>query len=152
MLTVTVTGQAEMRRVADRMRRADRDLDRDLTSGIRKAVKPLGAAIKKAVPVYTPSGYTPVLAGSIQTTTSVRRVRAAGVSIKVFAPGKVKNRDVKAIAEGRLKHPLFGDRKRWYTTTVKAGLGKDQLHEMRDPILHEMKLVVDAHLERIANA
>ena len=77
-----------MRRVADRMRGPTANMDRDLTSGIRKAVKPLGPAIKKAVPVYTPSGYSPVLAETIQTTTSVRRVRNAGVSVKVFALGR----------------------------------------------------------------
>src|SRR5262245_46416102 len=110
-----------MRRVADRMRRADRDLDRDLTAGIRRAVRPLGGEIKRAVPVYMPSGYAPVLAGSLQTTVSVRRVRSAGVSVKVYALGKVKHREVTALNWGTLSHPLWGDRKRWYRQRVKSG-------------------------------
>lgn len=139
-----------MRRVADRMRRADRNLDRDLTNGIRRAVKPLGAAIKKAVPVYTPSGYSPVLEESIQTTTSVRRVRNAGVSVKVYALGRTKHRDVAAVSRGVLAHKTWGHLP-WHRQKIKAGLGTDQLKKMRGPVLAEMKQVVDEHVERIAH-
>lgn len=151
MLQVTVTGQAEMRRVADRMRRADRQLDRDLTAGIRRAVRPLGGEIKRAVPVYMPSGYAPVLAGSIRATTSVRRVRNAGVSVKVYALGKVEHRDVASLDRGVLAHPLWGNRKHWYRQRVKSGVVTDQFQRMRDPILDEMERVVESHVERIAH-
>lgn len=151
MIEVTVTGQAEMRRVADRMRRAERDLDKDLTAGIRRAVRPLGGEIKRAVPVYMPSGYAPVLAGSLQTTTSVRRVRNAGVSVKVYALGKVVHREVAALDRGTLSHPLWGNRSRWYRQRIKAGFASDQFQKMRDPILQEMERVVASHVERIAH-
>lgn len=150
MIEVTVTGQAEMRRVANRMRRADRELDRDLTSGIRRAVAPLGPAIKQAVPAYTPSGYSPVLAGSLQTTTSVRRVRSAGVSVKVYALGQKKHRDVASLNQGVLAHKTWG-KLPWHRQRIRAGFVTDQFQKMRDPIVAEMRRVVVVHLERIAH-
>ena len=148
MIEIMVNGQRQMRVVADRMRRAERELDRDLTNGIRRAVRPLGPAIKRAIPVYMPSGYSPVLAGSLETTTSVRRVRNAGVSVKVYAVGKVKHRDVAALDRGVLAHKTWG-RLPWHRQRIKSGFATEQFQKMRDPILAEMKKVVDDHLERI---
>ena len=140
-----------MRRVADRMRAAERQLDRDLTSGIRRAVRPLGGEIKKAVPAYLPSGYAPIMAAAVTSTPSVRRTRNAGVSVRVFARGREKLRYVRAINAGALRHPVFGHFKVWRVTSVKAGFVTEPFQRMRGPILDEMERVVTAHVERIAH-
>lgn len=151
MLEVEVSGQAEMRRVAARMRHADRNLDRDLVNGIRRAIRPLGPAIKAAVPVYLPSGYAPVMAASLRANPSIRRTRGPGVSVKVYAVGKVENRAVRAINAGALRHPVFGRRRDpWVTQKVRSGFVTDPFQRMRGPVLAEMERVVHATVERIA--
>jgi hypothetical protein len=148
LLEVTVTGQEEMRRTAARMRSADATFDRNLVNGIRRAVAPLGSAIKAGVPTYMPSGYAPVLGPALSTTTSVRQVRGPGVSVRVSAKGRTRKRDVRSLDLGILAHKLFGHPP-WFRQRIRAGFVTDKFRAMRGPIVAETRRVIEDILERI---
>jgi len=149
LIELTVTGGAEIKRTAARMRAEDRNFDKNLVQGIRRAVTPLGSAIKAGVPTYMPSGYAPVLGPALSTTTSVRQVRSPGVSIRVSAQGKVDKRDVRSLNLGILAHKLFGHPP-WFRQRIRAGFVSDKFRALRGPIVSEVHRVVARALERIA--
>lgn len=150
MIELEVTGQAEIRRVAARMRAEDAAFDKNLVAGIRRAVAPLGTAIKAGVPNYMPSGYAPVLGAALSTTTSVRQVRGPGVSVRVSAKGRSRPRHVRALDAGLLRHKLFGNPNFWYSQRIRAGFVTDKFKAMRDPVVASMRQVIENVVERIA--
>lgn len=148
MIEVQIQGAAEIKRTAARMRAADATFDREVGKAIRKGVAPLGAAIKAGVPTYMPSGYAPVLGGSLTTTTSVRQVRGPGVSVRVSAKGRSRKRDVRSLNLGVLAHKTFGHLP-WRRQRIKAGFVTDKFREMRGPIVSEVRRAIEDILERI---
>lgn len=141
---VTVLGEEQLRRLAAKLREADRDFDRELVNGIRRAVSPIGRAIKAGIPSYMPSGYAPILAASARVSVSVRRTRLPGVRVVVKAMGNPRERDVASLDVGALRHPLFGNRHHWYLQKVRAGFATDEFNRQRGPAVEQMRRVVEA--------
>jgi hypothetical protein len=151
LIEIEIQGGAEIKRTAARMRAADRGFDREVVGAIRRGVAPLGRAIKAGVPAYMPSGYAPVLGGSLTTTTSVRQVRGPGVSVRVSAKGRSRKRDVRSLNLGVLAHKTFGHLP-WSRQHIRAGFVTDKFRALRGPIVTEVRRAVQDILERITRA
>jgi hypothetical protein len=140
-----VTGAAELRYVArlvEQQRVAE--LKKELSKAQRQAFSPLQPAIKTSAAATLPSGYAPVMARAVKV--SVRR-RGLTTTAEVYARGRRSDRDVPTVDAGRLRHPLFGNRKSWHTTRVRSGFVDRPVKELGERIATES---LDA-LERIGN-
>lgn len=137
-------GPAELRRAAADLRRAHRtDITRRTVAAIERALTPVAAAIRAEVPVKMPSGYAPVLSASLHVDKSVRTTRNPTVSLRVWAMGKVVERDVEALDDGRLRHPVYGNRDVWRTTSRPPGLVSQPWSEAEDDIVRAVDDALD---------
>ena len=122
MIGVGITGAAECRYVAGKLRKAAaRDLTRELRRGLREAAAPLQPEIKSEAAATLPSGYGSVMAKAVKVTTRVRFGGSPQLTIRVYARGRKEERDVRAVNAGTLRHPLYGNRRHWYATRVRPG-------------------------------
>ena len=58
-----------------------------------------------------------------------------------------KGMDLQRLDDGRLRHPLFGDRGHWYSQPVKPGWWSDSLRKAADQKVHREIL---SALDRVA--
>lgn len=111
---------AELEALAFRLRRAgDGELVREVTRAMRDAVEPVQAEIRAGLDPHLPKRYAAELDADVRLGTNVRtNDRDPGVSI-TGAP-LAKTRKLRYLDEGRLTHPLFGDREHWYTQELPS--------------------------------
>ena len=110
---------AEFRALAQRLKDAgERGLRRELTNAIREAVKPLKEDILDPAHLdpHMPDHYVPALLRDLKVTTFSRAGLDAGVSVRAEARTPRGNyRQVVQLEEGRIRHPVFGNRENWKT-------------------------------------
>ena len=123
----------------------ERGLARELRKALNDAAAPITREIKDPAHLerYMPDRYAAVLAADIKLSTTQRgSIRNPGVRLE--ASGKAKKRKVIKVNAGKLIHPLFGDRERWFTQFdgMKAGFFDDPCNrsgpQVRDKILTAM--------------
>jgi hypothetical protein len=128
------------------------ELRRELYKAIDEAAAPVAAEIKSGphLAAYMPNRYAAVFGADLRVTTHKRTGTDPGVTILGRAPTsgrggrKIRQRDA-----GTLTHPLFGNRKRWFTQTAGMRPGfftrpaEDAAPQVREKIL--------AAMERVAN-
>lgn len=137
MLTAGGISGAEMRHVAGNLRKAAaRDLNKELRGAQRKAAKPLQAEIKTEAAASLPKrgGYAAVMSKAVKVSPTQR---GATLRLRVHARGKVEPRDVRAVNDGILRHPHYGDRLRWFVTRVRPGFVDRPADELVDRVLAE---------------
>ncbi|MGE5830148.1 MAG: hypothetical protein ACM30G_17570 [Micromonosporaceae bacterium] len=125
MAGLLLTGGTEMRYVATLLRRAALgDLERERRKAQRVAVKPLEQAIKVEAKATLPKagGYAALMGRAVKVTVRTGGPGATVLQARVHARGKVELRDVRAVNNGNLRHPVFGRRgSPWKVTTVRPG-------------------------------
>ncbi len=105
---------AELEALAFRLRRAgDTELLREVTRAMRDAVDPVQDKIRADLKPRLPDRYAAELDADLRIGTNVRtNERDPGVAVTGQALGKTRKlRDLDA---GRIHHPLFGDREKWF--------------------------------------
>ena len=78
------------------------------------------------------------------------REKSAGVRIRMSKKGH----DLAALNRGRLRHPLFGNRKFWYQQSIAEGFFTKPIEEDGDALKARIAEAIDAYvkeLERKAN-
>lgn len=144
MIRGGTTGAAELRYVARLVEKIRvRDLKLELSRAQRQAFAPLLPAIK-AEAATLPSGYAPTMARTVRL--SVRR-RGLTTTAEVYARGRRKERDVRSVDAGELRHPLYGNRDHWFVTRVRSGFVDRPVKNLGERIATES---LDA-LERVGN-
>lgn len=108
---------------------AGKDLKKELRKGLNKAVKPLGVKTKQGIGRYLPSGYAPTLKRAFRASTSIRLTGNPSVTIKGRAKGRRKQREIRAMDKGVLRHPVFGNRQVWVAQKVRPGFWSDPMRE-----------------------
>ena len=158
---VGITGGAELRYVAGRLRKAAaRDLSRELRAAQRSAVRPLQGEIRASAAAMLPKrgGYAAIMARGIRVSTSVG-LRAGTLRARVYAVGKKEHRDVLAVNAGRLRHPVFGRTRfsrgkpvanPWKVTSVPRGFVDRPVDRLADRILDDSAAGVERMLQSIA--
>lgn len=150
-MDLRVQGAQQFRDLALRCKAADKALMTELRKGVGKAVRPLGEQIRAEVPAAMPSGYAPVLSRSLRHRVSTRTgVANFGVSLTTFAEGKSDRRRVVAMDRGSLRHPLFGNRNRWYATRVRPGFWSRPVEDGKDDAVRGAVKAMDQVAAKIA--
>jgi hypothetical protein len=106
---------AELEALAFRLRRAgDGGLVREVTRAMRDAVVPVQADIRAGLGPLLPNRYAAELDADLRLGVNVRtNDRDPGVSVTGTA--RTKARKLRNLDEGRLTHPVFGNREEWRT-------------------------------------
>jgi len=107
---------SQLEAAAFRLRRAGQeDLARQLTAAMRRGVDPVPGRIRDGLRPHLPDRYAAALADvDIKTITRAGSATTDAV-VSVYAKAAGKARRLKNLDEGRLTHPLFGNREHWYT-------------------------------------
>jgi len=117
---IIVTGAEEFGVLARRLKEAgDKDLRKELYAGLNRSVKPLRQDVKMAASEQLPhrGGFADLIQSELKVTARKRATRNPAI----FLLGKAGARDVASVNRGRLRHPLYGNRRRWYNTSVRPG-------------------------------
>jgi hypothetical protein len=117
-MDIKVTGAEEFGVLAKRLKNAPKELRKELYVGINRSVKPLRQDVKTAAGQVLPSRYADIIASELKVTA---RRRAAGRNPAVYLIGKAGRRDVSSLNRGRLRHPLYGNRRHWYSQRIRPG-------------------------------
>ena len=106
---------AELEALAFRLRRAgDTELLREVTKAMRDAVVPVQDEIRAGLRPKLPDRYAAELDADLRLGVNVRtNERDPGVS--VTGQARTKARKLRNLDEGRLTHPVFGNREEWRT-------------------------------------
>jgi hypothetical protein len=111
---------AELEALAFRLRRAgDGELVREVTKAMHDAVDPVQDKIRAGLKPDLPDRYAAALDEDLRLGVNVRtNERDPGVAIT--GQSRSKARKLRNLDEGRLTHPLFGDREHWYTQELPS--------------------------------
>jgi len=122
----------------------DKELRKELYAGINRAVKPLTQDVKDSTPRFLPRRYAVELAKSLRVRARRRAGRNPAVSLvaKAKTPGG-KERDLASLNRGRLRHPLYGNRRYWFDQEVSPNWWDDPLLEGADRVREEIVNVLD---------
>ena len=168
-----IEGARDLERLYLRVRAVgDNELRKELLRGIRVAVKPLPVAIKAAAKSDLPSSGglgASIARSSITSRTRTsssshgeagvrligQKEREASKSARRGKKGKAKPParylDIASLDRGRLRHPLFGNRERWFSQQVKPGFWTNTINERADEIQRDLVQVLDDVAGKIAN-
>lgn len=148
MIGASISGGPELRYVAGKLRKAAaRDLTRELRQGQRTAFRPLQKEIKVEAAATLPGAYAAVMARAVRVSVTVR---PKGLSARVYGRGRKELRDVRAVNDGILRHPLYGQRAHWFTTRVRRGFVDRPWERTADRVLDESADAVERVLQEIA--
>lgn len=114
----------------------NKELEKELRKGVARAMKPATKAVRDQIPQHMPSGYAPVLSSALKLRTSNL---ASGLRITGEAKGNPRPRKVTDLNAGRLRHPLFGNRDKWYVQAVLPEFFDGPLRGQRDNIQRELE-------------
>ena len=110
-----VDAAAELEALAFRLRRAgDGELLQAVTKAMRDAVTPVQAEIRAGLAPHLPNRYAAVLDADVRIGTSVRTA-GSDPGVSVTGQARTKARKLRNLDEGRLTHPVFGNREEWRT-------------------------------------
>lgn len=148
-VSLKVVGKEKLDTVAARLVREANRFQRRVSSATRSAVdRGYRPVLTGMVPAFMPGGYAPALTADLKIATTVRFTGAApGVTVRVTAPtGGSKGRQVRTMEDfGVLRHPLFGNKKHWYSQRIRRGFASTPLKAIRPQIVRE----IDAELAGI---
>jgi hypothetical protein len=123
-VTVPPVDLAKLDRLAAALQAAGaKDLQKELADGLRRGVRRIPRELRRAALGRLPfhGGLAEDVANGMRFRTRVSVGRNPSLSIRGSWPGH----DVAALNRGRARHPVFGNRKVWRTTTVKPGFWDD---------------------------
>lgn len=142
VLSAEVSGAERLAALAKRLRGADKEYRKELRIGINRAVKPLKRDVLEQLPLFMPNQYAKVMKKALKVKTVIRTGGMASVRITAYGKGRHKNRDIRALDRGTLRHPLWGNRDWWYAQKVKAGFWSEPLKDGRPRVRAEVMDVI----------
>lgn len=116
-----IRGGAELKALSRQLRKSDRELSKDLRRGLSRAVKPAVQKVKAQSPTFLPDRYAEELMADLRVTRRFMGGRDVRMVLTGTARGRRgKRRDLASLNRGRLRKPLFGDRRHWYDQRVRT--------------------------------
>lgn len=144
---VQIEGAERLARVAGAIARQMPELRKDLLRGIRAGAKPAVKHVKDETAEYFPNSGG--MAKFAKKSSIGVRTRTSGEGAGVRIVGQKKGHDIRSMNRGRLRHPLFGNRKHWYTQDVKPSWWNESLTDQKEQITLEVLHTMDQFLESI---
>lgn len=118
-------------------------LRKELYAGLNRVTKPVRADMRASIGPSLPSrgGLAALVMAKASLTTSASTGRNAGVRIRA----RHKEYDLKRLNEGRLRHPVFGNRGVWVDQTagVNPGFLDDSFEKQKPEIARGIQRVLD---------
>ena len=148
MIDPRIAGIADLRKLSAHIRaEGAKGLGKELANALEKAIQPLEAEIVAEAERTMPSGYGPLLARSIRHRRTRRAAaREASVRLTTRAEGKQERRDLPALNQGILRHPVFGRRRKpWTVTQIRPAFYTRAIENAAD-LAEQRVLVVLADL------
>jgi hypothetical protein len=148
---IRITGTSELARVQHRLKLVgDTGLGKQMGKQLRAAVAEFAPAARKEALAAMPSGYGPTLSRSLNFRLRVRDTAyTSDVRIRVTGKGRKELRDVPRLNRGRLRHPLFGNRNRWYDQRVRPGFVDRPADRLLPDAAKRMQAVIDYVADQI---
>lgn len=141
MLDIEIRGAEEFGTLSRRLKAVgDRELRKELYRGLNRAAKPAKAKVKPNVAAEMPKkgGAATFITTDLKVTQSNRGAgRNPGITIWSKSP-----HDIRKINKGQLRHPVFGNRKKWATQSVPAGSFTDPIKEAAPEMRVEMERTI----------
>lgn len=152
MAGLEITGADKLDVLAKALKQyGDKGLEKELYSSINRSVKPLVTDVKRATPRYLPRRYALELAKSLRVTVTRRQGRVTGVRlIGTAKTPEGKKRDLASLNRGRLRHPLYGNRKHWYDQQVSPNWWDDPLIKGATKVRKEIVKSLDDVAKKLA--
>jgi len=150
-MSVRVIGSDQLRHMAAVLYYQDARMPGELRKHINNAVAPLAPEIRAEALRVLPhrGGYAPILARAVKVSTRIAS-REGSVALVIYARGKAEDRDLVALDRGILRHPLWGRRKHWYTTSVRPGLVSRPVGKLSDRLTRDVAAAVDELATKLA--
>lgn len=138
-------GQRKLKAIARQLEEKgnSRAIKRRLAKGIRDGAEPITREQRESLAAGLPKRGGAAVEISTESRLSTRTSYAAAtVTITDSWPGH----SMRAINAGSLRHPLFGDRRYWFDTTIIAGLLSDPVYRNKTAVV----LAIVAEMDRLA--
>lgn len=122
-LDVEIIGGAELRALARRISAAgDKGLGREMGQALKRTADPVERTLREEYgELPARGGYASTFTRSVRFRTNLRTSgRTASFRLTTFSQGTHERRDIGALEAGRLRHPIYG-RRRKRTAGVRAG-------------------------------
>src|SRR5215217_4820608 len=140
VVSVEIRGQAEMQRLARQLANASRTLLSELSDTAEDSLKPLKPAIRRSAMDTLPTR------GGVD-----RKIAASDIRIvKKRNLVRLETRNAYALRtldEGTLRHPVFGNRRKWVTQRVRRGWWTRPVTAASPRIVRE----IQREMQRITN-
>jgi hypothetical protein len=153
-LDFRIDGGDQLRKVVAQVRaEADKGLGKELSKALERAMVPVRQAIEVSAGEVMPKrgGYAGILTRSLKHRRTTRASsRDASVRLTSSAKGKVENRDLPSLNAGALRHPVFGRRKTWTVTAIRAGFHDRAVEKAGPGAEDEVLKVLDDFIDRLA--
>lgn len=143
---IVVRGAEDIAAVSKALRAMDdKELRREFHRGINRATKPLKEDAKANARATLPRrGGLNNFVAKTSLSTRTRSGQNPGVRIVAQKTKKAgRKSDVNAIDRGRLRHPVFGNRKVWVTQTVTPGWFTKPMENGAERVRKELLGVLD---------
>jgi len=155
---VRVSGGAKIAAVAAALRHlgTDRTIVNEMAKEIRRVSPDMRQAIKDSAIEHLPKrGGLNRWVAAAKVRTSIRRSpRSAGITFVVSRNSIHGKTDMDAINRGRLRHPVFGNRRKWVVQAVEPGFGDKALQgpiadDFRDAAHKAIDKAIEAVLHHV---
>lgn len=174
-MDIRVSGHRDLFSFATALHAGSRDLYGSVTRGLRNAAQIVADEVLDDPHTQMPSGYRPVFTRDLEVKPEVRLIRSHTVRIVGEGKSRTKGRDVVALNQGRLRHPVFGRYRRalrrsatktvagkqmtiaagsayknpWVLQTIKPGWWDDPVNRARPRALKAIQASVDDVVKKI---
>jgi hypothetical protein len=146
-MAVVGSGSAQLAALAVRLKASgDKGLRVELLRGLKSGAEPLVEKVAEAARAQLPKkgGLNEQVAGQKVKVAVRTGARTAGVRLTTTAP------DTSQTDSGFVRHPVYGNRKKWITQKIPAAVGWwSKTLEQGGPDVHKELLVT---MEQVANA
>lgn len=152
MADLEITGTEQFVRMAKKLNeqgKAGRGLWRELNSQLKESAEPMADAVKNHLGHYLPNRYAGVLKGALVIRVSrSTRGNSPGLKLVAKAKGRGKNRHIRVINDGTLRHPVFTT-KVWVDQGVRPGFWTEPLIESREIPAKHIRRAIQTTIRKI---
>lgn len=148
MLQVRLTGAAEARAAAEKLRAGTKDARAEYVAAVRRELLPVQREVRVGIPRYLPSGYAPTLAKSMRLSTA-----SAGGTVEVRGRARGRkghDRDIGRMDRGVLRAPSWPRGRRatwkWHAQAIPRGFFTDPIRNRRN----EIRAAIVRAMQRVA--
>lgn len=161
VLEVRVEGLAAFGNVARQMRaQGNKTLEREMIRALERTVRPVEAAVRAEYGnLPSRGGYAATFSRSLRLRLGRRTGgRSAQLTVRAYAEGTSQRRDIEALEDGRLRHPVYGRSRPtrrgrrgnpWAATSIRGGYFRRGTDDAADQAVRQLAAVVDDYAEKL---